>query len=128
MAESPLRDLFATQQVELIALDPDPGAPGEERFHGYAVLGRELTDHAGVTAEMLALGVERSDGTRARCFMPRHGFRFISQGATHELLLCLQCLTLRRIDGDQIENWSFDIRDAAQLNAQFTAAGLEIHP
>jgi hypothetical protein len=123
-----LRNLFDATQVELIALDPDANAEGDERFHGYAVLGRALTKDAALVAELLALGVERSDGTRARCFMPRHGFRFIAEGATHELLLCLECFALQRIDGDQIEDWSFDVSDAEQLNLHFTEAGLEIHP
>jgi len=114
--------------VELLALNPDASAEGEERFHGYAVLGRATTEHAALVAEMLALGVERSDGTRARCFLPRHGFRFIAEGATYELLLCLECFALQRIDGDQIEDWSFDVSDAEQLNLHFTEAGLEIHP
>ncbi len=114
--------------MELIALDPDPSAAGDERFHGYAVLDRAMTEHAARVAEMLALGVERSDGTRARCFMPRHGFRFIADGVTHELLLCLECQILQRIDGDQIEDWSFDDRDAAQIDLHFTQAGLELHP
>ena len=74
------------------------------------------------------LGVERSDGARARCFLPRHGFRFTGGETTHELLLCLECSALQRIDGDQIEDWSFDVRDAAQINLHFTEAGLEIHP
>lgn len=79
-------------------------------------------------SQLLAQGIADSDGSRARCFLPRHGFRFISGEVSSELLLCLECSVLQRMESEGVKEWSFDSGVGDAINLLFTEAGLELHP
>jgi len=97
--------LAGAEPLTIRRLGPNPGtgdtpAPA---LHGYPELAvADLHDEALAAELMGALrrGVEESDGTIARCFMPRHAITAAFEGATTDLLICFECHQIKVIVTD----------------------------
>ena len=97
----PSKTLSATDQYELLSLDPERipperinDIPASDRFHVWHVLGRTSIDDS-ATREKLTnalLAGAREKGIRAEgCFLPRHAIHVIHGEDVHDLAICFQC-------------------------------------
>jgi len=90
-------------QLILYSIDgrDDAGKPGKdvELFHNYPVLGKIEIKEAAKRDEILAAlksGIDKSDGTVAKCFWPRHGIRVVEKGKTTDYVICFECVHLHQ--------------------------------
>ena len=86
---------------ELLTLDPMPlmaGATYEGRaFHGYKVLDAADLDDIEQRSALIGhvkRGIQKSDGTVAACFNPRHGLHVTKGGESADFVICYECLSL----------------------------------
>mgnify|MGYP001254505577 FL=1 len=90
-AEQALRN---ATDFELLSLDPDRTTAETSGFHGWEVLGKTTITDAGVRNNLIAAfkdGVPRRDIEPVDCFNPRHGIKLVSDGTTHEFVICFEC-------------------------------------
>ena len=90
-AEQALRN---ATDFELLSLDPDRTTAESSGFHGWKVLGKTTITDAGVRNNLIAAfkeGVPRRDIEPVDCFNPRHGITLVSDGTTHEFVICFEC-------------------------------------
>jgi len=114
--------LDKAESLQLLSLDPDEkaGPKARNHFHGYRVLGSTEVKGKADRQKLLAAlskGLADSDGTVARCFIPRHGIRASQGGKTVELVICFECLQVRGyLDGKR-----FDLSTTAGPQPAFDA-------
>ena len=91
VAEQALRD---ATDFELLSLDPDRENADSNGFHGWKVLGKTTITDAGVRNDLISAfkkGVPRRKIEPVDCFNPRHGIKLVSDGITHEFVICFEC-------------------------------------
>ena len=91
VAEQALRN---ATEFELLSLDPDRANADSNGFHGWKVLGKTTITDAGVRNVLIAAfekGVPRRNMEPVDCFNPRHGIKLVSDGITHEFVICFEC-------------------------------------
>jgi hypothetical protein len=100
--------LDKAEAIELYSLDPADRGEKEikddkKAFHGWKVLGQTTLkgDARKAALEAVLKGVKDSDGSAARCFIPRHGIRAVAGDKTADLVICFQCLQIQTFLGDQ---------------------------
>jgi hypothetical protein len=88
--------------LELFSLEPNDEDKSDKGFYGWKVLGKtEIKDAEGrkKVVDALLKGVSDSDGTVARCFIPRHGLRAKQGDKTVELVICFECAQIKTYTG-----------------------------
>lgn len=125
--------LAGAEPLTIRRLGPNPGTgdtPGPA-LHGYPELAvADLHDKAQKAELMGALrrGVEESDGTIARCFVPRHAITAAFEGATTDLLICFECYQIKVIvtDSSGRSRRTVPVTDGPREDFErlFTAAGI----
>lgn len=119
-------------RVELLTLHPYPHQvePEDGGFHGYEVLGRaDLSDAAsqGELFTAIAEGIQRSDGTVAACFNPRHGIRVEGEGGSVEFVICYECLSMN-VHGPAGRVNKLTVSEVqGRVDTVFAQVGLRIH-
>ena len=91
VAEQALRN---ATDFELLSLDPDRANADSNGFHGWKVLGKTTITDAGVRNNLIAAfkdGIPRRNIEPVDCFNPRHGIKLVSDGITHEFVICFEC-------------------------------------
>ena len=95
-------------QVILYSLNPKGNEDFQPNtstvFHGFPILGQaEIIDARDKAAMLTALasGIEKSDGTVAACFDPRHGLRVTTPSGELDLSICFECLQVYTFPGAQ---------------------------
>ena len=107
IADRILDKLAASQDVEILSLDPDTNLmegtnSGSTRYTandkfagGFKIIGvKSIRITAEITqlVDALRTGLLESKGESAECFAPRHGIRFTVSGKTYLAIICFQCL------------------------------------
>lgn len=96
--------LDKAEQIELFSLDPsrEEEKPKVE-FHGWKVLGSTIIKDKVKTKALEAVyaGIKESDGTAARCFIPRHGIRAQLDKKTVDLVICFECYQIQVFIDDE---------------------------
>ncbi len=75
--------------------DDKPGPDSGKTIYGYPILGKVVIDDPKRRETLIRAfnrGIERSDGTMAKCFWPRHALRLERDGKVTDYLICFQCL------------------------------------
>lgn len=102
-----------------------------EVFHEFPVLGKlEITDHDQRIQIMKSLqsAMDRSDGTMAKCFWPRHGIRVVDKVQTVDYVICFECMQLE-IHRDGKETRKAVVRDPQdEWNQILAKAGVKLPP
>ena len=122
--------------LEIFALHPYPHMPegaaedGAD-FHGYRILGSTEVDDAAqrkVLIDLVAIGVDESDGTVAACFDPRHGLRVRQGDEVVDLVICFACLSMHLHGPGELQD-SVTIDDSPEpaMTQQFESLGLDVH-
>ena len=66
-------------------------------FHGFPILGevevKNATDRVALI-DSLVKGIEKSDGTVALCFNPRHGLRVMTNSRQFDVSICFECFRI----------------------------------
>ena len=129
-------NLDVPEQLTLYSIDGRHFEPGkepkvEEKFHGYPVLGKvEVTDPDRRKEIIAALneGRARSNGTMAKCFLPRHAIRAVEKGRTVDYVICFECYQLEVHDGNS-KRVKATTRDPQQVfNRHLRQAGVRLAP
>jgi hypothetical protein len=89
--------LARAEQLELLSLDPTRREKPKDGFHGWEVLGKTVLKDKDMRKVLAAVeqGIARSDGSAARCFIPRHGIRASHGKRTVDLVICFECLQIQ---------------------------------
>lgn len=114
--------LLTADRLELVSLDPGLSDVGPWREIGRATITDPAVRHDLAVALNDAL---RPDAPRARCFYPRHRLRTTVGETTHDIDICLQCVTV-----DLGGTWMSIKRDLLEpvLEREREAAGLPLAP
>jgi hypothetical protein len=91
---------------ELYSLNPTPGAPSAENFHGWKVLGRTPISDPMIRKKLtdaLFASMSESDGFAVGCFSPRHAIRVIQAGRITDYVICFQCIQVEVFDGANLK-------------------------
>ena len=91
VAEQALRN---ATEFELLSLDPDRENADSNGFHGWKVLGKTTITDEGLRDDLISAfkkGVPRRKIEPVDCFNPRHGIKLVSDGITHEFVICFEC-------------------------------------
>jgi len=96
---------------ELLSLEPNGGeeTEGENRFHGFEILGALAIEDPATQAEIMAAfkrGIaDNTEQIVAACFAPRHGVRVSHEGKVHDFVICFECyITTWYVDGERAGN------------------------
>lgn len=124
-----------SERRELLSIWPSrgtktkPPAPVVGEFHGYPLLGHlTVTNpvvHQEVVREFLA-SIDKSNGAKALCFMPRHAIR-LKRGADElDLLVCYECRYIVVHRGR--EQWEVGVSGSSKalLNQLLTEAAIPL--
>ena len=110
-------------KFELFSLDPFPEkrADRKRNFRRWSVLGStvikdpEIRDR--LIAEFKAAVAEHRGGAES-CFNPRHGFKTVHDGSTHEFVVCFECEQVRwYIDGEETSGFLISDSPEASFDA-----------
>ena len=96
VAEQALRN---ATEFELLSLDPDWSNRDSNGFHGWKVLGKTTITDSSVHKKIVAAfekGIPKKEIEPVDCFNPRHGIRVVSDGTTHEFVICFECYRVER--------------------------------
>ena len=122
-------------QLILYSVDgrDDAGKPGKdvELFHNYPVLGKIEIKEAAKRDEILAAlksGIDKSDGTVAKCFWPRHGIRVVEKGKTTDYVICFECLQLKKHQEKDVKTIPITREPQAVLNKILREANIPLAP
>jgi len=102
--EGPRVALEKSEEIEVLALDPDGGETSPDAFHEFKVLGKTTVKNEEAKALTAALlkGVAASNGNTGRCFEPHHGLRTVYDGRTYDFVICFHCLQIRVYVGNAL--------------------------
>lgn len=126
-----------SERLELLSIWPSrgtkegPPATVVGEFHGYPLLGRlTVTNpivHQEVVKEFLA-SIDKSNGSKALCFMPRHAIRLKHGSDEVDLLVCYECRYIVAQRGS--EQWEVGVSSSSKalLNQLLTEAGIPLAP
>ena len=81
-------------RVIFYTLKPFPVREAKKHFHNYPIISEvelKLKSHRERLFDNLLRAIERSNGRRALCFLPRHGLRLIKGEEVLDLVICFQC-------------------------------------
>jgi hypothetical protein len=122
------------EDLELYSLDPAADvkeADAKKGFHGWKVLGKTTVKEAKTrkkVIEALYKGLAESDGTMAKCFIPRHGIRATAGGKTADVVICFECLQVQFHVGDGSSTEATTASHQKVLDEVLTAAGVPLAP
>ena len=125
--------LADADSFELLTLDPMPLMAGSTYagrvFNGYKVLdAADLDDDAQRSALIghVKRGIQKSDGTVAACFNPRHGLHVTRDGQAADFVICYECLSLNVHGPDGRENHTTIEGVQLGVDRVFDTVGLRI--
>jgi len=124
-----------SERLELLSIWPSRGTKEKPpalvvgEFHGYPLLGRlTVTNpvvHQEVVKEFLA-SIDKSNGAKALCFMPRHAIRLKRGSDELDLLVCYECryIVVHRASAQ----WEVGVSGSSKalLNQLLTDAGIPL--
>lgn len=126
-----------SERLELLSILPGRGTkekppyPVVGEFHGYPLLGRlTVTNpivHQEVVKEFLA-SIDKSNGSKALCFQPRHAIRLKRGSGELDLLVCYECRYIIAQRGS--EQWEVGVSSSSKalLNQLLIQAGIPLAP
>jgi hypothetical protein len=130
-----LKALFEkAEELELYSLDPAPDIKDQDAktgFHGWKILGKTTIKEAKTrkkVIEALYKGLAESDGTVAKCFIPRHGIRAAAGGKTADVVICFECLQTQFHVGAASSTEATTRSPEKVLDEVLTAAGVPLAP
>jgi len=115
--------------VELISIDPS-SRQAKGTYYYWKELGRTKINSASVRKTIVANlndAINKSDGTVAACFNPRHAVQAVYNEKKYEVIICFECLSLEvRIDGKETESHTITRTHSEFFNKLLTDAKLPI--
>ncbi len=135
----PVREaLLRGESLELLSLYPYPKGYDQKlwrergydklaRVDDYAVLGTMALDKNQRAKALRAFfdGIQRSDGTVAACFNPRHALRTRHGGAVYDVVICYECLSMIFFrDGKHLGSTTTVKAPGKKLTALLESAGV----
>jgi hypothetical protein len=134
-ASKDLKALFEkAEAIEVYSLDPSDDkkeVDPSKGFHGWKILGKTTVKDAKVRKKLIEAvykGLAESDGTAAKCFMPRHGLRATSDGKTADVVICFECLQMEFFAGDKKTTETTTRSPEKVLDEVLTTAGVPLAP
>lgn len=120
--------ITSADSIELISINPNFRKGGD--YHGWQELGRATIESAATQKEIVAKlddAINRSDGTVAGCFNPRHAVLAKHEGKTYEVIICFECMSLLiQIDGKRVGSETITQAHSGYFNQLLTNAKLPI--
>ncbi|MBY0525870.1 MAG: hypothetical protein K2R98_20930 [Gemmataceae bacterium] len=128
-----LKVLEKADALELYSLQPDE-EKGKDSFHGWKVLGKTTVKEKEPRTKLLGAvlkGIADSDGSAAKCLIPRHGLRAVHDGKTVDLVICFECHHVYiYADKEEKRELSLTTAETPQptLDKILTDAGIKLAP
>lgn len=126
-----------SERLELLSIWPSHGTTEKPpvtvvgEFRGYPLLGRlpvtNAVVHQEVVKEFLA-SMDKSNGSKALCFMPRHAIRLKRGSDELDLLVCYECRYIVAHRGN--DQWEVGVSGSSKvlLNRLLTEASIPLAP
>ncbi len=120
------------EALELYSLDPgeDFKEPDVKKgFYGWKILGKTTIKDAKTRKKIidaLYKALDESDGSAAKCFIPRHGVRATVDGKTADVVICFECRQMEFHIGGEMKTEPTNDSAARVLNEVLTMAGVPL--